>query len=201
MCVRVCGHLVLKRPSGKIRIFKPDLCTLQKKGISCWEMSTCPNQSATLKPDKCSASHMRRPHKAKWNVATQFIVILRHEKLLHYVKMSWKCRYETLKHSFASSEKAFRFDTLFVFCNVCFLQVGEWLIWGCVCLSSVEYDFRQQERRFLEVLNRSTAHLSQPLTFSLLQNVVIKNLTKTKLKSKKLCKTLFKWLPRKTHKV
>lgn len=71
----------------------------------------------------------------------------------------------------------------------------------CVCLSSVEYDFRQQERRFLEVLNRSTAHLSQPLTFSLLQNVVIKNLTKTKLKSKKLCKTLFKWLPRKTHKV
>lgn len=128
VCVRVCvecvcGHLVLKRPSGKIRIFKPDLCTLQKKRISCWEMSTCPNQSATLKPDKCSASHMRRPHKAKWNVATQFIVILRHEKLLHYVKMSWKCRYDTLKHSFASSEKAFRFDTLFVFCNVCFLQV------------------------------------------------------------------------------
>ncbi|XP_035767333.1 uncharacterized protein LOC102792011 [Neolamprologus brichardi] len=71
---------------------------------------------------------------------------------------------------------------------------------ACV-VYSVEYDFRQQERRFLEVLNRSTAHLSQPLTFSLLQNVVIKNLTKTKLKSKKLCKTLFKWLPRKTHKV
>ncbi|KAI3373100.1 hypothetical protein L3Q82_006430 [Scortum barcoo] len=52
---------------------------------------------------------------------------------------------------------------------------------------SVEYDFRQQERRFLEVLNHSarrnntfSLHLSQPLNFSLLRNVVIKNLTKSK---------------------
>ncbi|XP_030601570.1 mucin-6 [Archocentrus centrarchus] len=78
---------------------------------------------------------------------------------------------------------------------------------ACV-VYSVEYDFRQQERRFLEVLNCSasgnsafSAHLSQPLTFSLLRNVIIKNLTKTKVRSKKLCKTLFKWLPGKPHKV
>uniref|UniRef100_A0A3P8SHA2 Uncharacterized protein n=1 Tax=Amphiprion percula TaxID=161767 RepID=A0A3P8SHA2_AMPPE len=69
---------------------------------------------------------------------------------------------------------------------------------------SVEYDFRQQERRFLEVLNHSASgnsdfsvHLSQPLNFSLLRNGIIKNLAKTKVKSKKLCKTLFKWIPRK----
>ncbi|XP_017267983.1 uncharacterized protein LOC108233803 [Kryptolebias marmoratus] len=69
---------------------------------------------------------------------------------------------------------------------------------------SVEYDFRRQERNFLEVLNQSgggskafPAHLTQPLNISLLRNVIIKNLTKTKLKSKKLCKTLLKWLPRK----
>ncbi|XP_044079123.1 mucin-5AC-like isoform X2 [Siniperca chuatsi] len=73
---------------------------------------------------------------------------------------------------------------------------------------SVEYDFRQQERRFLEVLNHSargnhafSMHLSQPLNFSLLRNVIIKNLTKSKVKSKKLCKTLFKWLPRKIQQV
>ncbi|KAK5918553.1 hypothetical protein CgunFtcFv8_003307 [Champsocephalus gunnari] len=73
---------------------------------------------------------------------------------------------------------------------------------------SVEYDFRQQERRFLEVLNLSTkgnnafnAHSSPPLNFSLLRNVIIKNLTKSKVKSKKLCKTLFKWLPRKIQQV
>ncbi|KAM7374095.1 hypothetical protein PAMP_006772 [Pampus punctatissimus] len=72
---------------------------------------------------------------------------------------------------------------------------------------SVEYDFRQQERRFLEVLNHSSSgnnafpmHLSQPLSFSLLRNV-IKKLTKSKVKSKKLCKTLFKWLPRKIQQV
>lgn len=75
-------------------------------------------------------------------------------------------------------------------------------------LSSVEYDFRQQERRFLEVLNRSargnnafSSHLSQPLNFSLLRDIVIKNLSKSKVKSKKLCKTLFKWLPRKIQQV
>nr|XP_046267603.1 mucin-5AC-like [Scatophagus argus] len=73
---------------------------------------------------------------------------------------------------------------------------------------SVEYDFRQQERRFLEVLNHSarrnnafSMHLSQPLNFSLLRNVIIKNFTKSKVKSKKLCKTLFKWLPRKIQQV
>ncbi|KAI9519805.1 hypothetical protein NQZ68_024666 [Dissostichus eleginoides] len=73
---------------------------------------------------------------------------------------------------------------------------------------SVEYDFRQQERRFLEVLNLSTkgnnafnAHSSPPLNFSLLRNVIIKNLTKSKVRSKKLCKTLFKWLPRKIQQV
>ncbi|XP_022057368.2 mucin-12-like [Acanthochromis polyacanthus] len=73
---------------------------------------------------------------------------------------------------------------------------------------SVEYDFRQQERRFLEVLNHSASgnsdfsvHLSQPVNFSLLRNGIIKNLTKTKVKSKKLCKTLFKWIPRKIQQV
>ncbi|KAG8008299.1 hypothetical protein GBF38_019400 [Nibea albiflora] len=73
---------------------------------------------------------------------------------------------------------------------------------------SVEYDFRQQERRFMEVLNHSarrnnafSMHLAQPLNFSLLRNVFIKNLTKSKVKSKKLCKTLFKWLPRKIQQV
>ncbi|XP_047462253.1 uncharacterized protein LOC125020792 [Mugil cephalus] len=73
---------------------------------------------------------------------------------------------------------------------------------------SVEYDFRQQERRFLEVLNHSargnntfSVHLPHHLNFSLLRNVIIKNLTKTKVKSKKLCKTLFKWIPRKIHGV
>ncbi|XP_068572720.1 uncharacterized protein [Cebidichthys violaceus] len=73
---------------------------------------------------------------------------------------------------------------------------------------SVEYDFRQQERRFLEVLNHPargnnafSMHLSQPLNFSLLRNVVIKNLTKSKVRSKKLCKTLFKWLPKKIQQV
>ncbi|XP_045896778.1 uncharacterized protein LOC123963779 [Micropterus dolomieu] len=73
---------------------------------------------------------------------------------------------------------------------------------------SVEYDFRQQERRFLEILNHSargnnafSMHLSQTLNFSLLRNVIIKNLTKSKAKSKKLCKTLFKWLPRKIQQV
>ncbi|KAM3601052.1 uncharacterized protein V6R79_006711 [Siganus canaliculatus] len=73
---------------------------------------------------------------------------------------------------------------------------------------SVEYDFRQQERRFLEVLNHSargnnafSAHTSQSLNFRLLRNVITKNLTKSKLKSKKLCKTLFKWLPRKIQHV
>ncbi|XP_069556548.1 mucin-6 [Brachyistius frenatus] len=52
---------------------------------------------------------------------------------------------------------------------------------------SVEYDFRQQERRFLEVLNLSargnnafSTHLSRPLHFSLLRNVIAKNLAKTK---------------------
>ncbi|XP_063751876.1 uncharacterized protein LOC134872484 [Eleginops maclovinus] len=73
---------------------------------------------------------------------------------------------------------------------------------------SVEYDFRQQERRFLEVLNLSSkgnnafqAHSSPPLNFSLLRNIIIKNLTKSKVRSKKLCKTLFKWLPRKIQQV
>ncbi|XP_028278009.1 mucin-5AC [Parambassis ranga] len=73
---------------------------------------------------------------------------------------------------------------------------------------SVEYDFRQQERRFLEVLNCSisgtntySVPVSQPINFSLLRSVVIKNLTKTKVKSKKLCKTLLKWLPRKIQQV
>lgn len=72
-----------------------------------------------------------------------------------------------------------------------------------VCLSSVEYDFRQQERHLLEVLNRSprenkafSTHLAHSLNISMLRNT-IKNLTKSKVKSKKLCKTLFKWLPRK----
>ncbi|CAB1451791.1 unnamed protein product [Pleuronectes platessa] len=78
---------------------------------------------------------------------------------------------------------------------------------ACI-IYSVEYDFRQQERRFMEVLNQSAGgnnafsmHLSPHLNFSLLRKVVIKNLTKSRVKSKKLCKTLFKWLPRKIQEV
>ncbi|XP_034538812.1 inhibitory synaptic factor 2A-like [Notolabrus celidotus] len=73
---------------------------------------------------------------------------------------------------------------------------------------SVEYDFRQQERRFLEVLNCSargnnafSLHLTQPLNFGLLRNLIIKRYKKSKVKSKKLYKTLFKWLPRKIQRV
>ncbi|XP_035999243.1 uncharacterized protein LOC105927755 isoform X2 [Fundulus heteroclitus] len=73
---------------------------------------------------------------------------------------------------------------------------------------SVEYDFRQQERHFLEVLNRSPddsnsfpAHLVEPLNFGPLRNVICKKFTKTKLKSKQLCKTLLKWIPRKIHQL
>ncbi|XP_029925051.1 INSYN2B protein-like [Myripristis murdjan] len=69
---------------------------------------------------------------------------------------------------------------------------------------SVEYDFRQQERRFLEVLNHPASEnnafplpLSQPQNITLLRDAILKNVTKSKVKSKKLCKTLFKWLPRK----
>ncbi|KAM4726531.1 uncharacterized protein FYW61_012331 isoform 1-T2 [Anableps anableps] len=69
---------------------------------------------------------------------------------------------------------------------------------------SVEYDFRQQERHFLEVLNHSPGesysfptHLVEPLNLGLVRNVIFRNFTKTKLKSKKLCKTLLKWIPRK----
>ncbi|XP_014893131.1 uncharacterized protein LOC106950640 [Poecilia latipinna] len=69
---------------------------------------------------------------------------------------------------------------------------------------SVEYDFRQQERHFLEVLNHSPgdsssfpAYLAAPSNLGLLRNAIFRNLTKTKLKSKKLCRTLLKWIPRK----
>ncbi|KAJ0004334.1 hypothetical protein NQD34_010548, partial [Periophthalmus magnuspinnatus] len=69
---------------------------------------------------------------------------------------------------------------------------------------SVEYDFRQQERRFMEVLNHAatgknafSTHSPQTVNFSLLRDGIIKNLGVSKVKRKKLCKTLFKWLPRK----
>uniref|UniRef100_A0A8K9Y4V4 Uncharacterized protein n=2 Tax=Oncorhynchus mykiss TaxID=8022 RepID=A0A8K9Y4V4_ONCMY len=69
---------------------------------------------------------------------------------------------------------------------------------------SVEYDFRQQERRFLAVLNpqkadnNATTFLpSLPHNPTLLTNAITKTMTKSKVKSKKLCKTLFRWLPRK----
>ncbi|KAF7643865.1 hypothetical protein LDENG_00232030 [Lucifuga dentata] len=69
---------------------------------------------------------------------------------------------------------------------------------------SVEYDFRQQERRILEVLshqanenNPFSMPLSQPLHLGLLRGVIIKKLNKSKIKSKKLAKTLLRWLPRK----
>ncbi|XP_020564666.1 uncharacterized protein LOC105355676 [Oryzias latipes] len=78
---------------------------------------------------------------------------------------------------------------------------------ACI-MYSVEYDFRQQERRFLEILSNSAAgnkassvHPSQHPNFGLLRKAFIKNLTKTKLKSKKLCKMLLKWLPRKIQQV
>ncbi|XP_072302623.1 uncharacterized protein [Eucyclogobius newberryi] len=70
--------------------------------------------------------------------------------------------------------------------------------------SGVEYDFRQQERRFMEVLNHAatgknafSTHSPQTVNFSLLRDGIIKNLSVSKMKRKKLCKTLFKWLPRK----
>ncbi|XP_028322958.1 uncharacterized protein LOC114475939 isoform X2 [Gouania willdenowi] len=73
---------------------------------------------------------------------------------------------------------------------------------------SVEYDFRQQERRFLEILNCTAGgshffptHHSRQSNCTLLRNVVMKHLTKTKVKSKKLCKTVFRWLPRKNMRV
>ncbi|XP_077361078.1 uncharacterized protein LOC144006216 [Festucalex cinctus] len=73
---------------------------------------------------------------------------------------------------------------------------------------SVEYDFRQQERRFLEVLNlhsakRNNANHSSPsfaLNFSLLRKAV-KNVKKSKKKSKELYKVLLKWLPSKMQQV
>ncbi|XP_077401825.1 uncharacterized protein LOC144035771 [Vanacampus margaritifer] len=84
--------------------------------------------------------------------------------------------------------------------------------WTCqktACIVySVEYDFRQQERRFLEVLNlhstkRNNAnHYSQSfaLNFSLLRKAV-KNVKRSTKKSKKLYKVLIKWLPRKMQQV
>ncbi|XP_034148967.1 flocculation protein FLO11 isoform X2 [Esox lucius] len=74
---------------------------------------------------------------------------------------------------------------------------------ACV-VYSVEYDFRQQEKRFSEVLNpqraddnASTFPLSLPHNPVLLTNAITQTMTKSKVKSKKLCKTLFQWLPRK----
>ncbi|XP_061558762.1 uncharacterized protein LOC133416116 [Phycodurus eques] len=72
---------------------------------------------------------------------------------------------------------------------------------------SVEYDFRQQERRFLEVLNVHSSRgkhanrlpQSCALNFSLLRKAM-KNVT-SKKRSKKLCKILLKWLPRKLKQV
>ncbi|XP_071191873.1 mucin-2-like isoform X1 [Salvelinus alpinus] len=66
---------------------------------------------------------------------------------------------------------------------------------------SVEYDFRQQERRFLEVLYPQRADNNTPPSLphnsTLLTNAITKTMTKSKVKSKKLCKMLFQWLPRK----
>lgn len=73
---------------------------------------------------------------------------------------------------------------------------------SCVSLFSVEYDFRQQEKLFLEVLNRSAnVDHAHHLNFSLLRRAILKKVTKSKVKSKKLCKTLFKWLPGKIQHV
>lgn len=71
-----------------------------------------------------------------------------------------------------------------------------------VFLSSVEYDFRQQEKLFLEVLNRSAnVDHAHHLNFSLLRRAILKKVAKSKVKSKKLCKTLFMWLPGKIQHV
>ncbi|XP_071029179.1 uncharacterized protein [Oncorhynchus clarkii lewisi] len=65
---------------------------------------------------------------------------------------------------------------------------------------SVEYDFRQQERRFLEVLYPQRADNNTPPSLphnsTLLTNAITKTMTKSKVKSKKLCKMLFQWLPK-----
>ncbi|XP_061608669.1 uncharacterized protein LOC133467630 [Phyllopteryx taeniolatus] len=73
---------------------------------------------------------------------------------------------------------------------------------------SVEYDFRQQERRFSEVLNVHSSRgkhadrlpQSRAPNFSLLRKAM-KNVTTSKKTSKKLCKILLKWLPRKLKQV
>lgn len=157
-------------------------------------MCSCPNQSATLKFDKHNASHMRGNTQSKENWGnTVYSDLSKKEKKSDACLIETKnCRSDTSEHELLM---------LYILCShLYFLGLH-------VCLSSVEYDFRQQERRFLEVLNQSSSgnnavpmHLSQPLNFSLLRNV-IKNLTKSKVKSKKLCKTLFKWLPRKIQQV
>lgn len=73
---------------------------------------------------------------------------------------------------------------------------------SCASVFSVEYDFRQQEKLFLEVLNRSAnVDHAHHLNFSLLRHAILKKVTKSKVKSKKLCKTLFKWLPGKIQHV
>ncbi|XP_029956793.1 uncharacterized protein LOC115395405 [Salarias fasciatus] len=103
-------------------------------------------------------------------------------------------------HSPTSSRRCFKTGQDLKNCSTCQKT-------ACI-VYSVEYDFRQQERRFLEVLNcpdrggdTFSGPLPQPRNFNLLTRGIAKNLSKTKLKSKKLCKTLMKWLPRKIQRV
>ncbi|XP_057677918.1 uncharacterized protein LOC130907076 [Corythoichthys intestinalis] len=67
---------------------------------------------------------------------------------------------------------------------------------------SVEYDFRQQEKSFLEILNlhssrgSNTNYVPQFGEFSIgLLKKAVKNMKKSKKKSKKLYRVLLKWLP------
>ncbi|XP_054612133.1 mucin-4-like [Dunckerocampus dactyliophorus] len=99
-------------------------------------------------------------------------------------------------HSPATGRRSFKTGQDLKNCSTCQKT-------ACI-VYSVEYDFRKQERCFLEVLNHHSArgnkadhiHQSGSLSFSVLGKAM-KNVRKSKKKSKKLYKILLKWLPRK----
>ncbi|XP_061753817.1 uncharacterized protein LOC133551280 isoform X1 [Nerophis ophidion] len=103
-------------------------------------------------------------------------------------------------HSTANGRRCFKTGQDLKNCSTCQKT-------ACI-VYSVEYDFRQQERCFLEVVNHHSARGNEAyhepqnasLKFSLLKKAM-KNVRKSKKKSKKLYKILLKWLPRKLQHV
>ncbi|XP_061902639.1 uncharacterized protein LOC133649939 [Entelurus aequoreus] len=103
-------------------------------------------------------------------------------------------------HSTANGRRCFKTGQDLKNCSTCQKT-------ACI-VYSVEYDFRQQERCFLEVVNHHSArgnkayhdHQNATLKFSLLKKAM-KNVRKSKKKSKKLYKILLKWLPKKLQHV